>query len=341
MRILLLEYVTGGGLLPGDLPQSLLAEGSLMIEALASDFLEIADAHATILRDCRLPIPKAWRHDPRLEVIRIDTPDAFETNWRLQIDRCDAVWPIAPESGGTLERLSRDVEVSGRLLLGCPSAAIRLAASKSATAQRLAARGVAVANTASLRAGETPENFPVVVKPDDGAGCDGIRIIRNSEDWRAWLEASTATETAIRNPVVQALVDGIPSSLSVLFSHGTALLLSGNRQVIRRSGGRFALESCRVNAVFASDHDLQGVADAVSRALPELWGYAGIDFVETSQGPVILEINPRLTTSYAGLRAARGFNAARMVLELKTLDRLPSIPAARGSMVEVPAECRT
>jgi len=40
----------------------------------------------------------------------------------------------------------------------------------------------------------------------------------------------------------------------------------------------------------------------------------GIDLVRTEQGLVMLEINPRLTTSYAGLRRALGVNPAGLVL---------------------------
>ena len=59
-----------------------------------------------------------------------------------------------------------------------------------------------------------------------------------------------------------------------------------------------------------------GLASAVARALPGLWGYCGVDFIETDSGPQVLEVNPRLTTSYAGLRRATGLNCAQLVLDL-------------------------
>ena len=51
-------------------------------------------------------------------------------------------------------------------------------------------------------------------------------------------------------------------------------------------------------------------------AIPGLWGYIGIDLVETARGPLVVDVNPRLTTSYAGLAAATGCNPARLVLDL-------------------------
>jgi predicted ATP-grasp superfamily ATP-dependent carboligase len=58
------------------------------------------------------------------------------------------------------------------------------------------------------------------------------------------------------------------------------------------------------------------LADDVAKAIPGLWGYVGIDLILTSSGPVVLEVNPRLTTSYIGLRKSIGRNPAELVLSL-------------------------
>jgi tyramine---L-glutamate ligase len=54
----------------------------------------------------------------------------------------------------------------------------------------------------------------------------------------------------------------------------------------------------------------------VARALPGLAGYVGVDLMVGESGMTVLEINPRLTTSYVGMHAAIGDNPARMVLDL-------------------------
>ena len=56
MHVFLYEWITGGGLVeqPGRLPASLLAEGSAMISALAADFAAIDGCRVTVLRDMRL-----------------------------------------------------------------------------------------------------------------------------------------------------------------------------------------------------------------------------------------------------------------------------------------------
>jgi predicted ATP-grasp superfamily ATP-dependent carboligase len=58
------------------------------------------------------------------------------------------------------------------------------------------------------------------------------------------------------------------------------------------------------------------LADAIAAALPGLWGHVGVDIIDGEAGPVVVEINPRLTTTYAGLRTAMGVNPAALVLRL-------------------------
>lgn len=54
----------------------------------------------------------------------------------------------------------------------------------------------------------------------------------------------------------------------------------------------------------------------LAKAMPGLWGYAGIDLIETAEQVRVLEVNPRLTSSFAGLNEALGVNVAALVLQL-------------------------
>jgi predicted ATP-grasp superfamily ATP-dependent carboligase len=79
--------------------------------------------------------------------------------------------------------------------------------------------------------------------------------------------------------------------------------------------GRFHLRGMHVNGLEHSD-GLAELGRAIARALPDLWGNVGVDLICTESGPRVLEINPRLTVSYAGLRAALQLNPAGLVLRL-------------------------
>ena len=60
---------------------------------------------------------------------------------------------------------------------------------------------------------------------------------------------------------------------------------------------------------------LRAWAQALADAIPGLGGYVGVDLVWHAQrGPVLIEVNPRVTMSYVGLSAALGRNLAADVL---------------------------
>jgi predicted ATP-grasp superfamily ATP-dependent carboligase len=330
MRVLIFEYITGGGMQAQILPVSLAREGDLMLGALLRDLSDIAGIRVTALRDHRLGIPAY--SPPGVEWLVVGPQDDAQTRFASAIRRADAVWPIAPETEGILERLCQMVETAGKTLLTSPAAAVRLAASKLATLRRLDLRGMPVVPTVSWHRDPAPPAFPfpVVVKPDDGVGCEGATIIRTLPDWRQF-----AKRCPPRDWILQPLMDGEPLSVSALFAHGRARLLCGNRQLIQRWDAGFVLRGCSVNAVSDEAGDFAALTDQIATAIPELWGYAGVDLLRTADGLKVLEINPRLTSSYAGLRDALGVNPAEWVLNLMVSGQLPDLPKFPATLVVV------
>ncbi|MBX6323314.1 MAG: hypothetical protein IRY94_15930, partial [Rhodospirillaceae bacterium] len=135
MRVFVCEFVTGGGFV--DLPSGLCREGDMMLRALVKDLAALPGVAVVAARDRRLPDPAlparvAWL-DPGCEPWHA---------WAAHVAEADAVWPIAPETDGVLERLSALVRAAGRVLLGSTPEAVRVAASKRATAELLAAQGL-------------------------------------------------------------------------------------------------------------------------------------------------------------------------------------------------------
>jgi predicted ATP-grasp superfamily ATP-dependent carboligase len=213
---------------------------------------------------------------------------------------------------------------------------VRIAASKRRTAETLAAAGIPVVPTFAADAAIPAWSGHWVTKPDDGAGAEGTMVAEN------WRTASGRLRADGGRLVAQPWLDGAQLSLSMLCVEGQSLLLSCNRQRLRISDGRVALAAIEVNASVERSDDLAELAGRIAQALPGLWGYVGVDLVMTDRGPVVLEVNPRLTTSYCGLGRALGISVAAMVLDLLT----PGAPArwrrpAAGSTLELSLEtCR-
>lgn len=312
MKLFVYEFVTGGGM-AGEAPgAALVHQADLMLRALLRDLGDVPGITCLTTRDPRLPpVPGAETLTPLPHERPLDL-------FRRGVAVADWVWPTAPETGGILETLARAVLEAGRTLLGSAPEAIQVAASKGGTMRRLAGAGIPVVPT--YRPGDVPGiDHPGrwVVKPDDGAGAEDTIVCGD----RFAAERLLAT----RGPgaVLQPWLEGAPLSLSLLCAGGAARVLSCNRQRIRVVDGQVVLSGIRVNGAAEVARALAPLAAAVARALPGLRGYVGVDLLLTGRGPVVLEINPRLTTSWCGLREALGVNPAEWVVALARTGLLP------------------
>ena len=330
MRILVCEFVTGGGMPPdAPIPASLAREGDLMLRALLADLLEVPGMEVTVTRDARLPPLAA-----PVRSITVTDPRRSWTLWEELTRDADGVWPIAPETEGALERFSRMVEANGRRLLNSAADAVAVASSKAATAAVLSAAGLPVIPVWRIDAitDEPPGNGPWVVKPDDGAGCVDTRLILDRSEWERWLGGADRAGF-----VVQPFQPGMPASLSMLCRDGRAWLLTVNRQNVSLSGGSFTYDGGIVGGMVPSPN-LSDLAQGVAAALPGLFGFVGVDFIAGPDGPAIIEVNPRLTTSCVGLRRATGLNLAAAVLDLARDPPIPPTPVERIEPVLVKLE---
>lgn len=307
MRIFVVEYITGGGLVGGRMSAELLTEADIMLGALLDDLSVLPDVRLLVSRDPRLP---PLQHD--CDVFVPAPADDIWQVWADCISRCDAVWAIMPESGGLLHRISVMTLACGRRLIGCHPAAVEIAGSKSRTAEALQRAGIAVVPTFDVSADIPFCPSRWVLKPDDGVGGEGSCVFK---DYKA-MHRALRDRDRYAAYVAQPFLEGEPASLSMLCCASTATLLTVNLQRVREAGGRFELEGILVNGLPAARARYAGLARSVAQAIPGLWGYIGVDLVLTAGGPVVLEVNPRLTVSYAGLRSVLAVNPAKLMLDM-------------------------
>jgi predicted ATP-grasp superfamily ATP-dependent carboligase len=127
--------------------------------------------------------------------------------------------------------------------------------------------------------------------------------------------------------VMQPFVHGRAASVSLIADGHRAVPMAVNAQRVTA-----AADFSYHGGSTPFDHPLaEAAAIAASRtcaAIPGLRGYVGVDLVLTDSAPVVIEVNPRLTTSYLGLRAVIDENVAALALEA-CHGRLPGRPVAR------------
>jgi len=325
LKIFVCEYITGGGLYREELPASLVREGSLMRDAVLHDLSMLPGISTLCTWDARLPEP-SHAH----QAVRVGG-DVWSL-WKQCIADADAVLPIAPETGNILLTLTDLIEASGRTLIGCGVEGVALTSSKLTTCNALQAADMDVVPTweaASFPAGLFGR---YVVKPDDGAGCGGTMIFSCQDDLMEWLAENKT------GYVAQPYLEGVPASLCMLCRDGQAWLLSCNRQNVTEESATFVYKGSVLNGV-ANWDAFERLARDISRAIPSLAGYIGVDVIIHETGISVLEINPRLTTSYAGLHEAMGCNPAELLLDLLYNSRFSpgmfQMPAIQRRMVNV------
>ena len=360
MRILVHEYASGGGFAGRDVPPALAREGAAIRAALIADLAALNCHSIVTTADVRFPVADeagvevhTVHPGPSRPGLRHEEPEASAERGPRHKERealaerelldvliasADAVWLVAPETNRCLERVASLVEQHGKPLLGSGSLAIRRASDKAGLQRRLVRCGVPCPETRVLRRGADAAadaralGYPVVLKPGRGAGCMGVGLARSARELRDAVDL--ARSSGARGPwLVQRFVQGTAASVSVLSDGRRCVALALNRQSVR-AGRRFSYHGGSTPL----DHPLASRAIEVSLrtcgALPGLRGYIGVDLVLTRSEAFVIEVNPRLTTAYLGVRSAlgesssAGANIAGMAIAA-CAGHLPEVPPLR------------
>jgi tyramine---L-glutamate ligase len=326
VKLLIFEFICGGGLAAAPLPSSLLREGRTMLAALLAELADCADVELIVPLDTRV---QNLSPPPSARIVWIDGSRDY-ADWLPELlQQADLFWPVAPEHQQILQNLVYWAEQRLIPVLASSSQAIALCADKWQTYQVLSDAGLPCVPTALLSESVLVSWSHSVIKPRDGVGC-----------LQSWVGAEPLVAAQRFQPAEQYIRQpycvGQAMSWSALFRHGRAWLLCCNRQQIHIENHGFNLRGCEVNVADQDTMLYQQLLHRIARAMPGLWGYIGIDFIQTEQGPALLELNPRLTTSYAAIRAATGINVAELVLQLT--QQSPQIVARHAQVVTISLE---
>lgn len=311
MRIFVGEYVCGGGLLHeniDDIPLGLRQEGRAMLRAVVSDLADFAETVVPI--------------DPRISHLQLEESKQVEISaaeplwpqWVSAAKACDAALIIAPESDGMLAKAVAMLRAGGIDVIAGSGDFLRVASDKLLTAKTLTAAGVAHPTYMSLSdrrfLSQLKKHNRFVVKPRDGCGTQEIKIFDSLDDARAELED---------NLILQAWMPGRAISIALVASPTEVTFLPAVSQTLDErtceyAGGQGPLDDDAQRRATAL------AARAIAAMPPTVRGFVGLDLLlgnRTSEDCVI-EINPRLTTSYVGLRRMIHGNLAARLFDMET-----------------------
>lgn len=266
--------------------------------------------------------------------MRVSTFQEAESALQKTSKANDAAYIVAPESNNVLQTLVTNIEQADVTSLNCSASDIGKVSDKSVILAHAKEMGLPTPATVIISTREDVAEiertidgrlgFPLVIKPLDGVGCTGLSVARN-ERQVAGAVAKVIRESSSEYFVAQELIHGTAVSVSLLSTGKVTLPVSLNKQDVSLmvpeftstyNGGQVPLNSPRKREAFT-------LAEKLVRSFRGLRGYVGVDLVLTEEEPIVIEVNPRLTTSYVGMRKITGFNPAQAIINAVVEHELP------------------
>jgi len=347
LNLLIFEYVSGGGYANQKLSASILSEGYGMLRTLISD-CKAAGHNVTTLLDSRL---KTFNPPNEADqIISVSSSNEVDEKLKELSGVADAVYVIAPESGQVLEKLVENIETSGGTSLNCEIDAIKRVSNKMTAYETIKRMGLKVPETVLLDIHEKTGNikhlikelgYPMIFKPLDGVSCGGLSLVKNGDDIAGAVK-KVAHESMSKQFIAQKVTRGKAASACVISTGDKAVAVTLNRQFVTLASPDE--ESGYYGGAVPFDHsllkDALRAAERAVEGIGGLKGYVGVDIILADEDPVVLEVNPRLTVSYVGLRRVANFNPAEAIIDATIRRKLPKKVQKRGyaffSKVEAP-----
>lgn len=249
-----------------------------------------------------------------------DGADGVDDEVAFRTHSAEADWSvvIAPESRGLLEERYSWARAVGARVLGPSPGAVARTTNKLTLAAEWQAAGVPTPDTRPVDAWPAGR-FPCVIKPFDGAGSFATFLTCDDNEFAESVRVATLEGEPAGRLIAQDYVPGRAASIAFMVGPTGALPLLPTFQRLSHDG-RFRYEG----GVFPISPNLAGRAVDLGRraiaGIHGLFGYVGVDLVlgAAADGSAdrAIEINPRFTTSYIGLRTLANTNLADLLLRV-------------------------
>lgn len=293
-----------------------------MLNSVISDLLAIPDCHViTCVREQLLPLLPVLHRSNRetnLQITLNSSPKMERHYFEKSCKQADVVWIIAPEFDDILYSRTVRALQSGARVIGPDLNTIQLTTDKWRLFEFLNEHSLPTIPTSPLDEVKltTPVCVPCVVKHRFGAGGLGIHYIEHLPDCHKRL---LQIPEDCSDYIMQPFISGRMLSTVVLIKPGRKEIFPlGEQHLCWVPGFRYQGGSIPVDLNEEVKISIQCLLRRVCDLLPGLAGYIGFDLLlpdMTPTEPLIVEINPRLTTSYTGYRQLTQDNLAERIVD--------------------------
>ncbi len=326
-KIFIFEFVSGGGYNQVDIPSSLFCEGYAMLRTIIEDFKKLGFQITTLL-DIRIDFLSQYLKVDKIKLVRKN--DDYIKVYTDCLNECIYCFIIAPEFSKHLYKLTQIAKDLKKKILSIDLNGVWLGTSKLETYKYFIANKVNTPKTYKipLKGGEMDVDFilqkfdqlgsSIIMKPEDGAGSELLFHFTTKDQILQLFERPKAKLDTARSYIVQEYIDGDDLSISIINRTNPEktdamdqIILSLNTQNVQNLdpnkdslylGGYTPVENYKV---------LRNKFEKILKSmdLKSFQGYFGIDFIKKADNSIyFIEINPRLTTSYIGIRNILDYN---------------------------------
>ena len=338
--IFIFEFISGGGFNQAEILSSLFCEGYAMLRTTIEDFKDLG-FHITTLLDSRIAF---LSHYIKADVVK--SVELGEDYFKKYIDcvrDSEYCFIIAPEFSNLLYNLTKIVKQYKKKLLSIDLNGVALGASKLETYKFFIANEINTPKSYFIPfKGKFLDlefilqkfnqlNSSIVIKPDDGVGAESIFYFENKDDIFHFFESSNKIFDTNRKYLIQEYIEGEPMSVSIINDQPDEKTKENKPKILSINVQNLQITDNTKDSTYLGGFTPVDQFEQLKTKLEDILkcvdlsafkGYFGIDFVKKADNSLsFIEINPRLTTSYIGIRNIIEFNP--MALLLNQTKKLP------------------
>lgn len=331
--IFILEFVSGGGFNQVKIPAPLFAEGYGMLRSIIADFKNL-DYEIETLLDFRIHFLSRCLKADLINIVQ--NSDNFITKFKECVRKSKFCFIIAPEFLNTLFNLTKIALDSDAVVLSVGLKGIILGSSKLETYNFLKEKKICTPMTFLVpnKQGRCDIEFiirklnefdaPIIIKPEDGVGAESIYYFETENQIINFFNQSTDPLDHSRRYILQEFVKGRDLSVSLIGNNNPNTLSKSSPIIIGINHQNIVIKNSHHESKYLGGYtpveNWEDIAISLKQNFEKLNfsyfnGYFGIDFIQKQDESLsFIEINPRLTTSYIGIRNVVEQNLMNIVL---------------------------
>ncbi len=356
-KIFIFEFVSGGGYNQVDIPSSLFCEGYAMLRTIIEDFKKLGFQITTLL-DIRIDFLSQYLEADKVKLVKKN--DDYIKIYTDCVKKSTYCFVIAPEFSNNLYNLTKIVKDNKKTILSVDLEGIWLGTSKLKTYNFFLENKVNTPQTYAIPFKKKIDlkfvlqkfdtlGCPVIIKPEDGVGSESIFYFETKAQIIHFFEDSNEKLDLSRNYILQEYIDGEDLSVSIINGVSSKkpetmnqIILSINAQIIKLKD---SFNDSLYLGGFTPVDNYELIKDSLEKILKSMdlssfQGYFGIDFIKKADNSIyFIEINPRLTTSYIGIRNILDYNPLEIIFNQDkpslNLNRLPHQGFSKFNQLEL------